>query len=169
MKKIIVVFISLFTVLMLFGCDSKKDYTAQDVADSIADISADNEGNVIVTLVNGKTFSLGNMNGEKGDKGDNGDKGDTGERGAQGLQGIQGPQGPQGPAGAKGKDGKDGINGKDGKDGEIPTDYVADLEFIKDFLVLTYPDGSKVTINPKNETINVTHHFEIDPPYPWRE
>ena len=60
-------------------------------------------------------------------------------------------------------------NGKDGKDGEIPTDYVRDLEFIKDFLVLTYPDGSKVTINPKNETINVTHHFEIDPPYPWRE
>jgi len=169
MKKIIIVSISILTILMLFGCGSKKDYTAQDVADSIADIAADDEGNVVVTLVNGKTFLLGNMKGDKGDKGDKGERGPQGLQGAQGPQGLQGAQGPQGPAGANGKDGKDGINGKDGKDGEIPTDYVRDLEFIKDFLVLTYPDGSKVTINPKNETINVTHHFEIDPPYPWRE
>ena len=75
MKKIIIVSISILTILMLFGCGSKKDYTAQDVADSIADIAADDEGNVVVTLVNGKTFLLGNMKGDKGDKGDKGSDG----------------------------------------------------------------------------------------------
>ncbi len=94
-------------------------------------------------------------------KGDKGDKGDTGERGAQGLQGIQGPQGPQGPAGAK---------GKDGKDGEIPTDYVVDVELTTSgWLVLTYPDGSKVTINPKKHSINITANVTYDPPYPYRD
>ena len=50
MKKIIIVSISILTILMLFGCGSKKDYTAQDVADSIADIAADDEGNVVAII-----------------------------------------------------------------------------------------------------------------------
>ena len=41
MRKFIIFIIVFLTVLLLCGCDSKKEYTARDVADSISDISTD--------------------------------------------------------------------------------------------------------------------------------
>ena len=56
MKKIISLLLITLIALCLFGCQSSKETTSKEVADSIADISADEEGNVMVTLVNGKSF-----------------------------------------------------------------------------------------------------------------
>ncbi len=167
MKKLAILIISLLTLFTLFGCNKNKDITAKEVADSIADISTDNEGNVMVTLINGKTFSLGNLKGEKGEKGDKGDKGDVGPQGPAGPQGPQGLQGVAGVSGSNGRDGangKDGINGKDGKDGEIPTDYLKNLVIDdKGRVTLQYGDDSeeyikRVETKGKWNVIKIRYH-----------
>lgn len=97
MKKVIICFISLFIILNLSACqkETKTEYTEVDVAKAIADITSDEDGNVIIKLVDGRMFVLGNLKGEKGEQGEKGQQGEKGE---------------------PGQDGKNGLNGKDGKD-----------------------------------------------------
>ena len=95
MKKILITITVL--IILLTGCQKKEtnQYTELEVAKAIADISSDEEGNVLIKLIDGRIFTLGNLKGEKGEQGE---KGETGEKGEPG------------------QDGKNGLNGKDGKD-----------------------------------------------------
>ena len=97
MKKILIYLTSLFILLTLFACQKNKtdECTELDVAKAIADIKSDEEGNVIIELIDGRIFMIGNLKGEKGDQGE---KGEQGEKGDPGI------------------DGKNGLNGQDGKD-----------------------------------------------------
>ena len=137
MKRIIKTMLAILLLLCLFGC-AKKDPSPVEVADSIADISSDIEGNVIVTLANGKTYTLGNLKGEKGDKGD------PGKDGVNGLNGRDGVNGTNGTNGRDGRDGTNGKDGKDGKDGTIPGTYVMGIEIADDGKTyVIYGDGTK--------------------------
>lgn len=115
MKKIIIL---MSLLVMLCGC-TNSEITSKDVAKAISDISSDNEGNVTISLIDGRTFSLGNLKGEKGEKGDKGDKGDKGERGPAGTNGVDG---------TNGIDGINGTNGKDGIDAEVG-DYKINITY----------------------------------------
>lgn len=79
-----------------------------DMAKAISDIYAVENGDVMIKLVDGRTFSLGNMKGAKGD---------SGEDGKDGRDGKDGLNGENGADGLNGVDGINGLNGKDGADG----------------------------------------------------
>lgn len=126
MKKLIKL-TNIVLLIALCGCTVKAD--AEQVAAAIANISSDSKGNVLIELIDGRQFSLGNLKGEKGDKGD------PGRDGKDGTNGING------------KDGTNGINGSDGKDGTLSTDYVKDI-YLSDNNQLNakYGDDSTKTI-----------------------
>lgn len=144
MKKILIIFASLLLLVSLSGC--KSEVSAEDVSKAIADIYSDSEGNVTISLSDGREFNLGNMKGEKGDKGDKGDPGVDGKDGKDGLNGLNGKDGingADGKDGANGKDGTNGTNGRDGADASPITDYVKDVTFTdENVLTVTYGDGT---------------------------
>ena len=125
-------------LLCLSGCQKANKPTPKEVADSIADISSDSDGNVMITLVNGKQFTLGNLKGADGK---------DGKDGKDGINGLNGRDGINGANGVNGADGRDGLNGRDGtngKDGETPTDYLKKIEFREDDKIYaTYGDNSE--------------------------
>ena len=67
-----IIYLLLIVLIFLTGCkkEEEKEYTAMDVAGAIADISSDEDGNVLIKLVDGRMFTLGNLKGEKGDQGE---------------------------------------------------------------------------------------------------
>ncbi len=114
--------------VLLCSCAVEQKISKQEVAESISDISSDEEGNVSIVLEDGRVFSLGNLKGEKGEDGVDGKDGETtiqtitkkgkdGKNGKDGSNGIDGKNGTDGKDGRNGKDGKNGIDGKDGKNG----------------------------------------------------
>lgn len=117
--------------MLLCSCTTEHKISKQEVAESISDISSDEEGNVSIVLEDGRVFSLGNLKGEKGEDGVDGKDGETtiqtitkngkdgknGTNGKDGSNGIDGKNGTDGKDGSNGKDGKNGIDGKDGKNG----------------------------------------------------
>lgn len=114
--------------MLLCSCTTEQKISKQEVAESISDISSDEEGNVSIVLEDGRVFSLGNLKGEKGKDGEdgettiqtitkNGKDGKNGTNGKDGSNGIDGKNGADGKDGSNGKDGTNGIDGKDGKNG----------------------------------------------------
>ena len=51
--------------MLLCSCAAEQKLSKQEVAESISDISSDEEGNVSIVLEDGRVFSLGNLKGEK--------------------------------------------------------------------------------------------------------
>lgn len=108
--------------VLLCSCAVEQKISKQEVAESISDISSDEEGNVSIVLEDGRVFSLGNLKGEKGEDGVDGKDGETTiqtitKNGKDGKNGTNGKDGSNGIDGKNGADGKDGSNGKDGKNG----------------------------------------------------
>lgn len=149
--------------VLLCSCAVEQKISKQEVAESISDISSDEEGNVSIVLEDGRVFSLGNLKGEKGEDGVDGKDGETTiqtitKNGKDGSNGIDGKNGTDGKDGRNGKDGKNGINGlngKDGKDGTSGKDGVNGKDGIgiknstinnKGELIITYTDNSSVNL-----------------------
>ena len=84
-----IIYLLLIVLIFLTGCkkEEEKEYTAMDVAGAIADISSDEDGNVLIKLVDGRMFTLGNLKGEKGDQGEKGEPGKSGLNGRNGEDG----------------------------------------------------------------------------------
>ena len=84
-----IIYLLLIVLIFLTGCkkEEEKEYTAMDVAGAIADISSDEDGNVLIKLVDGRMFTLGNLKGEKGDQGEKGEPGKSGLNGKNGADG----------------------------------------------------------------------------------
>ena len=89
------IYLLLIILLLLTGCakEEEKEYTSMDVAGAIADITSDEEGNVLIKLIDGRMFTLGNLKGEKGDQGEKGEQGEQGEPGKNGLNSKNGEDG----------------------------------------------------------------------------
>lgn len=155
--------------VLLCSCAVEQKISKQEVAESISDISSDEEGNVSIVLEDGRVFSLGNLKGEKGEDGVDGKDGETTiqtitKNGKDGSNGIDGKNGTDGKDGRNGKDGKNGIdgkngsnglNGKDGKAGTSGKDGVNGKDGIgiknstinnKGELIITYTDNSSVNL-----------------------
>ena len=152
--------------MLLCSCTAEQKISKQEVAESISDISSDEEGNVSIVLEDGRVFSLGNLKGEKGEDGEttiqtitkngkDGSNGIDGKNGADGKDGSNGKDGKNGIDGKDGKNGSNGLNGKDGKDGISGKDGVNGKDGIglKDFginnkgeLIITYTDNSSVNL-----------------------
>ena len=84
-----IIYLLLIVLIFLTGCkkEEEKEYTAMDVAGAIADISSDEDGNVLIKLVDGRMFTLGNLKGEKGEQGEKGEPGKSGLNGKNGEDG----------------------------------------------------------------------------------
>ncbi len=82
----------------------------------IANVVINDNGELVVTLTNGKTINLGNVIGTNGKDGLNG------TNGTDGKDGVDGADGKDGVDGTDGKDGIDGANGADGKTPYIGAD-----------------------------------------------
>ena len=76
-------------------------YAKGDPGNGIADITANADDTLTITMTDGTTYTTKAMRGEKGDKGEQGPKGDTGDTGPQGPQGDTGEQGQKGEKGDK--------------------------------------------------------------------
>lgn len=152
--------------MLLCSCTTEHKISKQEVAESISDISSDEEGNVSIVLEDGRVFSLGNLKGEKGKDGEdgettiqtitkNGKDGSNGIDGKNGADGKDGSNGKDGKNGIDGKNGSNGLNGKDGKDGISGKDGVNGKDGIgiknstinnKGELIITYTDNSSVNL-----------------------
>lgn len=149
--------------VLLCSCAVEQKISKQEVAESISDISSDEEGNVSIVLEDGRVFSLGNLKGEDGVDGKDGEITiqtitKNGKDGKNGTNGKDGSNGIDGKNGADGKDGKNGINGLNGKDGKAGTsgkDGVNGKDGIgiknstinnKGELIITYTDNSSVNL-----------------------
>lgn len=69
------------------------EYTEEEIAGAIADISNDEAGNVLIKQADGRLFVLENLKGEKGNPGEKGVRGEQGESGKNGLNGSNGQDG----------------------------------------------------------------------------
>ena len=155
--------------MLLCSCATEQKLSKQEVAESISDISSDEEGNVSIVLEDGRVFSLGNLKGEKGKDGEDGEttiqtitkngkdgkNGTNGKDGSNGIDGKNGADGKDGKNGIDGKNGSNGLNGKDGKDGISGKDGVNGKDGIgiinstinnKGELIITYTDNSSVNL-----------------------
>lgn len=149
--------------MLLCSCTTEQKISKQEVAESISDISSDEEGNVSIVLEDGRVFSLGNLKGEKGKDGEDGEttiqtitkNGKDGKNGTNGKDGSNGIDGKNGAVGKDGKNGSNGLNGKDGKDGISGKDGVNGKDGIgikdsrinnKGELIITYTDNSSVNL-----------------------
>lgn len=155
--------------MLLCSCAAEQKLSKQEVAESISDISSDEEGNVSIVLEDGRVFSLGNFKGEKGKDGEDGEttiqtitkngkdgkNGTNGKDGSNGIDGKNGADGKDGKNGIDGKNGSNGLNGKDGKDGISGKDGVNGKDGIgiinstinnKGELIITYTDNSSVNL-----------------------
>lgn len=149
--------------MLLCSCTTEQKISKQEVAESISDISSDEEGNVSIVLEDGRVFSLGNLKGEKGKDGEDGEttiqtitkNGKDGKNGTNGKDGSNGIDGKNGADGKDGKNGSNGLNGKDGKDGIPGKDGVNGKDGIgikdsrinnKGELIITYTDNSSVNL-----------------------
>lgn len=164
--------------MLLCSCTTEQKISKQEVAESISDISSDEEGNVSIVLEDGRTFSLGNFKGEKGEDGVDGKDGETtiqtitknGKDGKNGINGLNGKDGKNGTSGKDGVNGKDGIGIKNStinNKGELIITYtdnssvnlgvvkniekfVTDLKVEENDLYVYYSDGSKKKLDLKN-------------------
>lgn len=149
--------------VLLCSCAVEQKISKQEVAESISEISSDEEGNVSIVLEDGRVFSLGNLKGEKGEDGVDGKDGETtiqtitknGKDGSNGIDGKNGADGKDGSNGKDGKNGSNGLNGKDGKAGTSGKDGVNGKDGIgtknstinnKGELIITYTDNSSVNL-----------------------
>lgn len=149
--------------VLLCSCAVEQKISKQEVAESISDISSDEEGNVSIVLEDGRVFSLGNLKGEKGEDGVDGKDGETtiqtitknGKDGSNGIDGKNGADGKDGRNGKEGKNGSNGLNGKDGKTGTSGKDGANGKDGIgiknstinnKGELIITYTDNSSVNL-----------------------
>lgn len=155
--------------MLLCSCTTEQKLSKQEVAESISDISSDEEGNVSIVLEDGRVFSLGNLKGEKGKDGEDGEttiqtitkngkdgkNGTNGKDGSNGIDGKNGADGKDGKNGIDGKNGSNGLNGKDGKDGISGKDGVNGKDGIgiknstinnKGELIIAYTDNSSVNL-----------------------
>lgn len=140
--------------MLLCSYTVEQKISKQEVAESISDISSDEEGNVSIVLEDDRVFSLGNLKGEKGEDGEttiqtitkngkDGSNGIDGKNGADGKDGSNGKDGKNGIDGKDGKNGSNGLNGKDGKDGIGIKDFGINN---KGELIITYTDNSSVNL-----------------------
>lgn len=131
--------------MLLCSCAAEHKISKQEVAESISDISSDEEGNVSIVLEDGRVFSLGNLKGEKGKDGEDGETTiqTITKNGKDGKNGIDGKNGSNG---LNGKDGKDGISGKDGVNGKDGIGIKNSTINNKDELIITYTDNSSVNL-----------------------
>lgn len=140
--------------MLLCSCTAEQKISKQEVAESISDISSDEDWNVSIVLEDGRVFSLGNLKGEKGEDGEttiqtitkngkDGSNGIDGKNGADGKDGSNGKDGKNGIDGKDGKNGSNGLNGKDGKDGIGIKDFGINN---KGELIITYTDNSSVNL-----------------------
>ena len=155
--------------MLLCSCAAEQKLSKQEVAESISDISSDEEGNVSIVLEDGRVFSLGNLKGEKGKDGEdgettiqtitkNGKDGKNGTNGKDGSNGIDGKNGADGKDGKNeidGKNGSNGLKGKNGKDGISVKDGVNGKDGIgiknstinnKGELIIKYTDNTSVNL-----------------------
>lgn len=146
--------------MLLCSCTTEQKLSKQEVAESISDISSDEEGNVSIVLEDGRVFSLGNLKGEKGKDGEDGETTiqtitKNGKDGSNGIDGKNGADGKDGKNGIDGKNGSNGLNGKDGKDGISGKDGVNGKDGIgiknstinnKGELIIAYTDNSSVNL-----------------------
>lgn len=146
--------------MLLCSCTTEHKISKQEVAESISDISSDEEGNVSIVLEDGRVFSLGNLKGEKGKDGEDGEttiqtitkndkdgkNGTNGKDGSNGIDGKNGADGKNGSNGLNGKDGKDGISGKDGVNGKDGIGIKNSTINNKGELIITYTDNSSVNL-----------------------
>lgn len=149
--------------VLLCSCAVEQKISKQEVAESISDISSDEEGNVSIVLEDGRVFSLGNLKGEDGVDGKDGEitiqtitkNGKDGKNGTNGKDGSNGIDGKNGADGKDGKNGINGLNGKDGKAGTLGKDGVNGKDGIgiknstinnKGELIITYTDNSSVNL-----------------------
>ena len=131
--------------MLLCSCAAEHKISKQEVAESISDISSDEEGNVSIVLEDGRVFSLGNLKGEKGKDGEDGETTiqTITKNGKDGKNGIDGKNGSNG---LNGKDGKDGISGKDGVNGKDGIGIKNSTINNKGELIITYTDNSSVNL-----------------------
>lgn len=131
--------------MLLCSCITEHKISKQEVAESISDISSDEEGNVSIVLEDGRVFSLGNLKGEKGKDGEDGETTiqTITKNGKDGKNGIDGKNGSNG---LNGKDGKDGISGKDGVNGKDGIGIKNSTINNKGELIITYTDNSSVNL-----------------------
>ena len=131
--------------MLLCSCAAEHKISKQEVAESISDISSDEEGNVSIVLEDGRVFSLGNLKGEKGKAGEDGETTiqTITKNGKDGKNGIDGKNGSNG---LNGKDGKDGISGKDGVNGKDGIGIKNSTINNKGELIITYTDNSSVNL-----------------------
>lgn len=137
--------------MLLCSCAAEQKLSKQEVAESISDISSDEEGNVSIVLEDGRVFSLGNLKGEKGKDGEDGETTiqtitKNGKDGSNGIDGKNGTDGKDGSNGLNGKDGKDGISGKDGVNGKDGIGIKNSTINNKGELIITYTDNSSVNL-----------------------
>lgn len=134
--------------MLLCSCTTEQKISKQEVAESISDISSDEEGNVSIVLEDGRVFSLGNLKGEKGKDGEDGETTiqTITKNGKDGKNGIDGKDGKNGSNGLNGKDGKDGISGKDGVNGKDGIGIKDSRINNKGELIITYTDNSSVNL-----------------------
>lgn len=88
------------------------------------------DGELVITYVDGDRAVVGKVIGPQGDRGLQGDPGPQGPRGFTGATGATGPQGPRGLQGLQGPAGRDGTSL-----------YISDVYATLDELKTTYPEG----------------------------
>lgn len=144
----------------------KSKFTGQEIDQILSKVgdlkemdtaSIDDNGHLVVTLVDGSTVDCGLAKGEKGADGapgPQGPQGPQGEKGEAGADGATGPQGPQGEKGEKGATGSQGPRGYKGDTGATGPQGpqgergigISKAEVVDKNLVLTFDDGKTQTL-----------------------
>lgn len=165
----------------------KSKFTGQEIDQILSKVgdlkemdtaSIDDNGHLVVTLVDGSTVDCGLAKGEKGEagadgapgpqgpqgekgetgatgpQGPQGEKGDTGATGSQGPRGYKGDTGATGPQGPRGYTGATGATGPQGPQGERGIG-ISKAEVVDKNLVLTFDDGKTQTLEGIKGGINV--------------
>lgn len=135
----------------------KSKFTGQEIDQILSKVgdlkemdtaSIDDNGHLVVTLVDGSTVDCGLAKGEKGEDGADGAPGPQGPQGPQGLRGLRGEKGAtgsQGPQGLRGEKGATGSQGPQGPQGERGIG-ISKAEVVDKNLVLTFDDGKTQTL-----------------------
>ena len=141
----------------------KSKFTGQEIDQILSKVgdlkemdtaSIDDNGHLVVTLVDGSTVDCGLAKGEKGEdgadgapgpQGPQGEKGEKGATGSQGPRGYKGDTGATGPQGPRGYTGATGATGPQGPQGERGIG-ISKAEVVDKNLVLTFDDGKTQTL-----------------------
>ena len=137
-KTVTMCVIFCMAISLLTGC-SENNIDESEVVASISDVYSDENGDITMELIDGRTFDLGNLKGEDGKDGLDGQDGIDGEDGQDGKNGVNGTDGADGSNGSSGSSGRDGRDGKDGKDGISIVDVAINSD---QHLIVTLSDGT---------------------------